>query len=80
MQGLSDLIEKAASEIDAADDLAALDAVRVTYLGKKGEITARLKTLGSCPCSVVGIWKWFGAVAALGLGYTMLIVIWVSNI
>ena len=46
MQGLSELIEKAASEIDAANDLAALDAVRVSYLGKKGEITARLKTLG----------------------------------
>ena len=46
MDSLSDLIEKAASEIDAADDLAALDAVRVRYLGKKGEITARLKTLG----------------------------------
>ena len=46
MQGLSELIEQAASEIDAANDLAALDAVRVSYLGKKGEITARLKTLG----------------------------------
>ncbi len=46
MTSLSDLVSKAASEIDAAADLAALDAVRVTYLGKKGEITARLKTLG----------------------------------
>ncbi len=46
MQGLSELVEKAASEIGAANDLAALDAVRVSYLGKKGEITARLKTLG----------------------------------
>ncbi|MEL7185928.1 MAG: phenylalanine--tRNA ligase subunit alpha [Pseudomonadota bacterium] len=49
MQGLSDLIEQAASQIDAANDLAALDAVRVAYLGKKGEITARLKTLGQLP-------------------------------
>jgi phenylalanyl-tRNA synthetase alpha chain len=49
MTSLSDLVSKAASEIDAADDLAALDAVRVSYLGKKGEITARLKTLGQLP-------------------------------
>ena len=46
MTSLSDLVSKAATEIDAASDLAALDAVRVSYLGKKGEITARLKTLG----------------------------------
>ena len=47
MQALSELIDQAASEIDAATDLAALDAVRVSYLGKKGELTARLKSLGS---------------------------------
>ncbi len=46
MTTLSDLVSKAATEIHAAADLAALDAVRVSYLGKKGEITARLKTLG----------------------------------
>ena len=49
MQALSELIERAASEIDAAADLAALDAVRVSYLGKKGELTARLKSLGQLP-------------------------------
>jgi len=49
MQALSELIDQAASEIDAAIDLAALDAVRVSYLGKKGVITARLKTLGQLP-------------------------------
>jgi phenylalanyl-tRNA synthetase alpha chain len=49
MTSLSDLVNKAASEIDAAADLAALDAVRVAYLGKKGEITAQLKTLGQLP-------------------------------
>jgi len=49
MTSLSDLISKAASDIDAASDLAALDAVRVAFLGKKGEITALLKTLGSLP-------------------------------
>jgi phenylalanyl-tRNA synthetase alpha chain len=49
MQALSELIDRAASEIDAAADLAALDAVRVSYLGKKGELTARLKSLGQLP-------------------------------
>ena len=46
MQGLSDLVTQAESEIESATDLAALDAVRVTYLGKKGELTSRLKDLG----------------------------------
>ena len=49
MQALRDLTEQAASEADAATDLAALDAVRVSYLGKKGELTARLKSLGQLP-------------------------------
>jgi phenylalanyl-tRNA synthetase alpha chain len=49
MQSLSELLDQAASAIDAAADLAALDAVRVTYLGKKGELTARLKSLSQLP-------------------------------
>ncbi len=49
MLALSELLDQAASEIDAASDLAALDAVRVSYLGKKGELTARLKSLGQLP-------------------------------
>lgn len=49
MQALSELIEQAASEIGAATDVAALDVVRVSYLGKKGELTARLKALGQLP-------------------------------
>lgn len=49
MQALSELVRAAASEIDAAADLAALDAVRVSYLGKKGELTARLKSLSDLP-------------------------------
>ena len=36
MKALRELIDQAALEIDAATDLAALDAVRVSYLGKKG--------------------------------------------
>jgi phenylalanyl-tRNA synthetase alpha chain len=34
------------SEVEAANDLAALDEVRVSVLGKKGRITALMKTLG----------------------------------
>ena len=49
MRSLGELTAAAASEIDAATDLAALDAVRVTYLGKKGELTARLKSLSDLP-------------------------------
>ena len=45
MQSLSELVTQAESEIAAASDLAALDSVRVKYLGKKGELTARLKGL-----------------------------------
>ncbi|MGH7126094.1 MAG: phenylalanine--tRNA ligase subunit alpha, partial [Stellaceae bacterium] len=33
--------------IAAAKDLAELDSVRVSVLGKQGEITAKLKSLGS---------------------------------
>ncbi len=45
MTALSKLVDQATSEIDAAADVAALDAVRVAYLGKKGELTARLKSV-----------------------------------
>ncbi|MCH8866731.1 MAG: phenylalanine--tRNA ligase subunit alpha [Proteobacteria bacterium] len=51
MQGLSELLRLAASEIDAASDPAALDRVRVAYLGKKGELTARLKALSELPAA-----------------------------
>ena len=46
MQALTELVAAAASQIDAASDLSALDAVRVAYLGKKGELTSRLKEIG----------------------------------
>lgn len=45
MQSLSELQKQAEAAIAAAADLSALDAVRVKYLGKKGELTARLKGL-----------------------------------
>ena len=49
MQSLSELVTEAEAEIDGAADLAALDTVRVRYLGKKGELTARLKGLSALP-------------------------------
>ncbi len=48
-QELDSLLEKALQAINQSQDLASLDTVRVAYLGKKGEITARLKTLGQIP-------------------------------
>ena len=49
MRELTDLVQTAASEIDAAADLPALDVIRVAYLGKKGELTSRLKALSQLP-------------------------------
>jgi phenylalanyl-tRNA synthetase alpha chain len=49
MQSLSELVTEAESAIAGASDLATLDAVRVRYLGKKGELTARLKALSDLP-------------------------------
>ena len=43
---LNALIAQARSEIDQCVDLAVLDLIRVRLLGKKGEITERLKALG----------------------------------
>jgi len=51
MQALNELIQQAESEIGAADDLTALDLVRVTYLGKKGALTSRLKSLSDLPAA-----------------------------
>ena len=48
-QDLEALLERASRSISQSEDVAALDAVRVTYLGKKGEITAHLKNLGQLP-------------------------------
>ena len=49
MQALNKLVANAVSEIDAAGDLASLDNVRVRYLGKKGELTERLKGVSQLP-------------------------------
>ena len=46
---LDKLTTAALARIEAAEDLPALDQARVDYLGKKGELTALLKTLGKLP-------------------------------
>jgi phenylalanyl-tRNA synthetase alpha chain len=46
MQGLEDITQQALAAIASAQDLGALEAVRVQYLGKKGELTSILKNLG----------------------------------
>lgn len=48
---MDELLRRAKSEIDSAASLAALDAVRVSYLGKKGRLTQRLKELSGLPAS-----------------------------
>jgi phenylalanyl-tRNA synthetase alpha chain len=49
MQSIPELVERALARIHAAETPAALDQVRVQYLGKSGELTAQMKTLGSLP-------------------------------
>ncbi len=46
MHDVDQLVKQAGAEIAAAADLAALDQVRVRYLGKKGALTELLKQLG----------------------------------
>jgi len=46
MNDLTQIIEQARADIDAACNIADLDQVRVSYLGKKGSLTERLKQLG----------------------------------
>jgi phenylalanyl-tRNA synthetase alpha chain len=47
LQDLESLSARALADIEASTDLAALDAVRVAVLGKKGSLTALLKSLGA---------------------------------
>lgn len=49
MNDPSGLTAKALAEIAASDTLAALDDVRVRFLGKKGALTEQLKALGELP-------------------------------
>jgi len=47
MLDVEELIGRACNEIDACGNLPGLDDIRVRFLGKKGELTAQLKQLGS---------------------------------
>ncbi|MDV6320096.1 phenylalanine--tRNA ligase subunit alpha [Chromohalobacter sp. HP20-39] len=49
MDHLPQLVAEARAAIESAQDIQALDEVRVRFLGKKGEITALLKSLGQLP-------------------------------
>ena len=49
MSELRDLLEQALKEVAVAADERGLDDVRIRYLGKKGEVTQRLKQLGGLP-------------------------------
>jgi phenylalanyl-tRNA synthetase alpha chain len=46
---LENLIKQAEQAINGAQNLAALDELRVAYLGKNGQLTAQLKMLGTLP-------------------------------
>jgi phenylalanyl-tRNA synthetase alpha chain len=49
VSSIAELLGEAESAVRAAEDLAALDAVRVQFLGKKGVLTAQLRELGKLP-------------------------------
>lgn len=49
MQSVDELVELAKSQIESSNSLAALDGVRVAYIGRKGHLTQRLKNLGKLP-------------------------------
>jgi phenylalanyl-tRNA synthetase alpha chain len=51
MQALDSILAQARAEVAASGDLAGLDGIRVRYLGKKGELTALLKQLGTLPAA-----------------------------
>ncbi len=49
MQQLEDILSAALLAIENTDSAAALDEIRVKYLGKKGELTLQLQSLGKLP-------------------------------
>ena len=49
MKDLDSLVKRTLDQIASSKDLAALDAVRVVALGKKGSLTEQLKALGRLP-------------------------------
>ena len=49
MENLDALVSQALDAIEQAADINALEQIRVQYLGKKGELTQVMKTLGNIP-------------------------------
>lgn len=49
MQALDEILQRAKAAIQNANDLQTLDHCRVQFLGKKGELTEYLKTVGHLP-------------------------------
>ena len=49
MENLDALVAQALEAIEQAADVATLEQIRVQYLGKKGELTQVMKTLGNIP-------------------------------
>jgi phenylalanyl-tRNA synthetase alpha chain len=47
VNAVQEIQQRALAEIASCDDLRLLDELRVRYLGKKGEVTAQLKSLGA---------------------------------
>ena len=47
MDDLKNISQSAIKAIENASDLRMLDAIRVAYLGKKGQVTQLLKTLSN---------------------------------
>jgi phenylalanyl-tRNA synthetase alpha chain len=53
VSSIAELLGQAEAAVSAAEDLAALDAVRVQFLGKKGAFTAQLREIGKLPPSEI---------------------------
>jgi phenylalanyl-tRNA synthetase alpha chain len=53
VSSIAELLGQAESAVRAAEDLAALDAVRVQFLGKKGLFTAQLREVGKLPAEEI---------------------------
>ena len=47
MENLDALVAQALEAVQSAEDINALEQIRVHYLGKKGELTQVMKTLGN---------------------------------
>ena len=71
MENLAALTQEALKLVADAQDLTALDAVRVNYLGKNGSITALMKTLGKLSAEerpAAGALRLAGGLGDHGLG------------